>query len=216
MRPLWLALLALLLVCRPASATEPAGKSTSGAAIIREINLARQRPRVYLAYLEELRNHFQGKILILPGHAMLRTREGVGAVEEAIRFLQHTRPLGPLTFSPGISMAAAEHVTDRAAGALGHSGSDRSNPGDRMNRHGTWKGLWGENLSYGKTNARDVVVALIVDDGLRGRKHRKNIFNPAFNFAGAAVGAHARYRVVCSIDFAAGYVEGAPLALARN
>jgi uncharacterized protein YkwD len=52
-----------------------------------------------------------------------------------------------------------------------------------------------------------VVIALIIDDGLRSRKHRNNIFNPAFNYAGAAFGPHARYRIVCSIDFAAGYVE---------
>ena len=63
------------------------------------------------------------------------------------------------------------------------------------------------------------MLALIVDDGLRGRKHRENIFNPMFNYAGAAVGPHVRYRTVCSIDFAAGYTErdspNDPL-LARN
>ncbi len=76
-----------------------------------------------------------------------------------------------------------------------------------MNRFGAWSGSWGENISYGKSTARDVVIALIIDDGLRSRKHRKNIFNAAFNYAGAAVGPHARYRTVCSIDFAGGYAE---------
>lgn len=104
-------------------------------------------------------------------------------------------------------MAAADHVADQAGGAFGHAGSDRSNPGERMNRHGTWSGFWGENISYGQSNARQIVIALIVDDGLPGRKHRNNIFNPAFNFAGAAIGPHARYRTVCNIDFAARYTE---------
>ena len=88
-----------------------------------------------------------------------------------------------------------------ASRAFGHGGSDHSKPSDRMNRHGTWSTLWGENISYGKAIARDVVTALIIDDGLRSRKHRKNIFNPAFNYAGAAFGPHARYHIVCSIDF---------------
>ncbi len=173
------------------------------------MNLARQHPDVYARYLEELRAHFRGDFLVLPGRTMLRTREGVAAIDEAIRFLQRARPIAPLIFSPGISLAAAEHVADQAAGAFGHGGSDHSNPGDRMNRHGTWSALWGENISYGKATPRDVVIALIIDDGLRSRKHRKNIFNPAFNYAGAAFGPHARYRTVCSIDFAGGYVESA-------
>ncbi len=89
-----------------------------------------------------------------------------------------------------------------------------------MNRHGIWSGTWGENISYGKTSAREIVVALIIDDGQRARKHRKNIFNPAFNIAGAAIGSHARYRTVWSIEFAGGYAEGGTIPrgtlLARN
>ena len=54
---------------------------------------------------------------------------------------------------------------------------------------------------------RGVVLALIIDDGLRTRKHRKNIFNPNFNFVGAAFGRHARFGTVCSMDFAGSYTE---------
>jgi uncharacterized protein YkwD len=220
-RPSFLFIFLTLFVVRDSTARTSAkpDHSPAGTEVIREINLARQHPAVYAGYLEELRRHFQGNILVLPGHTMLRTREGVGAIDDAITFLHRTRPLAPLTASPGITMAAADHVADQASGAYGHNGTDHSNASDRMNRHGRWSVLWGENLSYGKSTARDIVLALIVDDGLRGRKHRKNIFNPTFNYAGAAVGSHARYRTVCSIDFAGGYVEGASNArslFARN
>ena len=66
---------------------------------------------------------------------------------------------------------------------------------------------WAENIAYGRHTAREIVLALIVDDGVRGRGHRKNIFNPTYNVAGAAYGSHARFGSVCSIDFASGYVE---------
>jgi uncharacterized protein YkwD len=187
--------------------------SGAGAAVVREMNLARQRPDIYARYLEELRGRFRGNILALPGNTLLRTREGLGAVEDAIQFLRHQRPLAALAFSEGISKAAAEHVAEQANGSFGHHGSDRTDPGQRMNRHGAWSGRWGENISYGKSTARDIVIALIIDDGLRGRKHRKNIFNPEFKVAGAAMGPHARFRTVCSIDFAGGYMEAASPSL---
>ena len=85
-----------------------------------------------------------------------------------------------------------------------------------MNRYGVWGSRWGENISYGRKSARDIVLALIIDDGLPARKHRKNIFNPTFNFAGAAYGAHARYGSVCNIDFAGSYVERDAALVARS
>ncbi|MBA3543368.1 MAG: CAP domain-containing protein [Chthoniobacterales bacterium] len=217
-RFLVLACLALILSSRPTGA-EPRRYAIVAADVVREMNLARQHPEVYAGYLETLRGSFHGKILVLPGRTMMRTKEGVGAVNDAIRFLRGARPLAPLACSPGISMAAADHVADQASDGFGHGGSDRTNPAQRMNRHGTWSGGWAENISYGKATAREIVIALLIDDGLRGRKHRKNIFNPAFNFAGAAAGSHARYGTVCSIDFAAGYVETASASralIARN
>jgi len=190
-----------------------------GTAVVREMNLARQHPEIYAGFLEQWRTQFRGNLRVWPGHLRLRTREGISAVDEAVRFLHHTRPLRPLAFSTGIALAATDHVTDQANGAMGHKGSDFSNAGERMNRYGTWHTLWGENIAYGHDTARDIVLALIVDDGQRARKHRKNIFNPAFTCAGAAVGPHARYRTVCSMDFAASYIEaGAGLGslVARN
>ena len=71
-----------------------------GTAVVREMNLARQHPDIYARYLEELRAHFRGDFLVLPGRTMLRTREGVAAIDEAIRFLQNVRPIAPLIFSP--------------------------------------------------------------------------------------------------------------------
>jgi uncharacterized protein YkwD len=185
----------------------------SANALIREMNLARQNPALYAGYVEELRAHFNGKMFVR-GRMRVITKEGVAAIDEAVRFLRSVQPLQPLTLSPGMCRGAADHCADQAGGAMGHG-----NPSGRMNRYGRWSVLWGENLSYGKTSARDIVLTLIVDDGLSGRKHRKNIFNPTFNYAGAASGPHARYGTVCTTDFAGGYAErgqvGEPL-FARN
>ena len=181
---------------------ESDGNGVSGRAVIREMNLARTNPAQYATFIEELRTHFRGNVLVLPGRTMLRTKEGVGALDEAIRFLRHAQPQAPLVLSPGMCRAAADHCADQAGGRTGHG-----DPARRMNRYGRWALAWGENVSYGKSSARDIVLALIIDDGLPGRKHRKNIFNPAFNVSGAAYGTHARYRSVCSIEFAGTFAE---------
>ena len=87
--------------------------------------------------------------------------------------------------------AAADHCADQAVGRRGHDGSDQSNPEARISRYGNWGGAWGENIAYGKHSARDIILALIIDDGQPARKHRKNIFSAKFNYAGAAYGPHA-------------------------
>jgi uncharacterized protein YkwD len=198
----------LVVLALPAVASEEKEEGgASGSAVIREMNLARQNPAVYATFMRELRSSMNGNTLVLPGHTRIRTKEGTAAVDEAIRFLQNAQPLQALAVSRGMSRAAADHCADQAAGGFGHEGRDRSHAGQRIARYGTFTGGWGENISYGKASARDVVLALIIDDGLPARKHRKNIFNPSFNFAGAAFGRHARFGTVCSMDFAGGYAE---------
>jgi uncharacterized protein YkwD len=169
----------------------------SATAIIHELNLARQNPASYGRFLQESSN-----IVSL-------SADKIRAVNEAIRFLRTAQPRAPLALSPGLCRAAADHCRDQAKGAIGHNGSNRSNAAGRINRYGIWQGAWAENISYGRRTARQIVVALIVDAGVRGRGHRKNIFNPRYHVAGAASGPHPRFGRICDIDFAGAYVESA-------
>jgi len=207
----------------PAWAQEEKANPSSASparAVIREMNLARQNPALYATFVEELRGRMTGNVMTLPGPTRVRTKEGTRALDEAIRFLRSVSPQAPLVMSPGMSRAVADHCADQASGGFGHAGRDASNALTRISRYGTCGGAWGENISYGKSTARAVVLALIIDDGLPARKHRQNIFNPNFTFAGAAVGRHARFGTVWSMDFAGGYAErghSPPAALvARN
>ena len=189
---------------------------TSSVAVVREMNLARQNPALYATYLEEMRGQFQGNLLVRAGRIPFRTKEGVKAVDEAIRFLRTASPRHPLTFSPGMSRAAADHCAAQAGGGMSHTAG--GNTSTRISRYGNWSGSWGENISCGRQSAREIVIALIIDDGLRSRKHRDNIFSTSFNYAGAATGPHAQYRTICSMAFAGGYAErgSAETLVARN
>ncbi len=216
MHPRKLFLPLALLSCQILNAADDSAPSVSASAVIAEMNLARQNPALYANYVEELRPYYNGNLLVLPGHTRIYTKEGVRALNDAVRFLRSTRPLQPFILSPGMCKSAADHCADQASGRLGHNGTDGSSPGRRMSRYGVWGSSWGENISYGKTTAREIVLQLIIDDGLPARKHRKNIFNSNFNYAGAAYGPHARYHCICNIDFAGAYAERGQPLVARN
>ena len=177
-------------------------------AVVQEVNLARTDPKRYATFLEEVRRGYDGKRLIRPGEIPLVTQEGAKAADEAIQFLRKQAPMQTLKPSRGMSLAARDHVKDQGPrGDTGHDGSDRSKPWNRVSRYGTWKNKTGENIAYGDSEARRIVIALIIDDGVPKRGHRKSIFDANFNVIGVAVGAHATYGTMCVMTFAGGYEE---------
>ncbi|MES2572585.1 MAG: CAP domain-containing protein [Verrucomicrobiota bacterium] len=160
------------------------------AQVLAEMNLARSAPRAYAALLSKRLAGFTGK-------------EGHGVVEEAVRFLNQAEPLPPLAACPGLNNSAALHVAAQGpAGKMGHA-----NFAGRVRQFGQWQGAAGENIHYGLKDARGIVMALIVDDGVRDRAHRLNIFNARYGVAGVARGMHAKYGAMCVIDFAGEFVE---------
>lgn len=196
-----------------AQGREVAGKDASPSTlereILREMNLARERPAHYADLLEARKQHFDGKLFRRPGEAAaLVTKEGVKAVEEAIGYLRAARPAPPLALSAGMSQASRDHLRDRQKSRkTGHKGRDGSMPWDRVSRYGEWQKRVGENLSFGPETARDIVAAFIIDDGVASRGHRKNLFQPDFRVAGIACGPHPKWRHMCVIDYAGGFVE---------
>ena len=176
--------------------------------VVYEINMARTAPKDYASLLEQYRKYYDRKILRLPGETPILTKEGVRAVDEAIRFLRSIQPFPPLIPSKGMSSGAKDHVKDQgSAGSSQHKGSDGSQSWDRVNRYGTWEKSLGENIAFGSDKARNIVLSLIIDDGVSTRGHRKNIFHPDFRVIGVACGLHPTYRTVCVITFAGGYKE---------
>ncbi|MBU0926636.1 MAG: CAP domain-containing protein [Spirochaetes bacterium] len=190
----------------PVSPSAPPIAQSMEEAIIQELNLARTRPSLYADVLREYRKFIRGNYLERPGETTVVLNEGVKAVDEAIAYLERQEPVPPLALSPGLSKAASDHARDQGkTGQTGHTGSDRSTMSQRAERYGSWIKTLGENIAYGAETARDVVIQLIVDDGVASRGHRTNVFNPAFLVVGVSFGKHPKYRTICVQDFAGGF-----------
>jgi len=154
-------------------------------AVLAELNYARAHPAQYAL---ELRRDADAS----------GDRE---ALEEAIDFLERQQPLPPLEGDPRITVAAREHSRAQAAsGSVGHGVA--GSLGRRLRDNGVWAGLSAENISYGNDTATGVIRQLIIDSGVPGRGHRRNIFSASYQLAGVACGPHPTYDVMCVIDFA--------------
>eukprot|EP00697_Spironema_sp_BW2_P006955 gnl/Spiro4/21144_TR10317_c0_g1_i1.p1 gnl/Spiro4/21144_TR10317_c0_g1~~gnl/Spiro4/21144_TR10317_c0_g1_i1.p1 ORF type:complete len:598 (+),score=123.51 gnl/Spiro4/21144_TR10317_c0_g1_i1:60-1853(+) len=177
-------------------------------AIMKEINLARMHPDVVKARLELRRPFYDGTDYSQPGHPIWTTREGITALNDAIDFLATQPGVSPWTVSWGLTASSRDLVEDQGPkGAVGHFGADGSSPFDRMNRHGSWHVAAAENNSYGYDDPQDIVDQWIIDDGVSGRGHRKNLYNDVFTVTGIASGKHLTYDIMTVMDMAGAYEE---------
>ncbi len=176
--------------------------------ILAEINLARTNPAQYLRYLEEFKPYYHGKEIKYSDGSTLITNEGVSALEEAITFVRSLKPLPPLVLRQGLILGARDHLNDLVkTGQSGHRGSDGSVPEDRLSRYGRWRDSVGENIVYRSRKAREDVIALLIDDGVKTRGHRKNIFKSEFQVIGLALSAPSKAQTMCVITFAGGFAD---------
>lgn len=203
-----LLLITLLLPAQaPAPTPAPEPATAFERAVVQEMSDLRVRPKAWARILKEMRGQFEGTLWNRPGRIPLRTEEGARALDEAIVFLESVRPLGPLRFNEGLALAARRHARDIGPrGGLEHVGADGVRLSGRLNRLGIWQGLIAENISTLEEDPRQVVIQLLVDDGVPGRGHRLNLFYPDLHQAGAGSAPHRDYRVVTVIDYASGFL----------
>lgn len=178
--------------------------------IILHLNMARTDPGRYSQEFISPRSAFyNNKMYLEPGGPEnfigLKTQEGLNAVYEATEIMNRTQALEPLKANKKLTLAAQYHATDQSKydgiGHLSHNGSTLKN---RVERYGKWQHTIGENIIYGAKSAREVVVQLLIDDGVKSRGHRTNILNNDYKVVGVACDKHPSYGSICVMDFAGG------------
>lgn len=177
-----------------------------------EHNLARTKPAEYAeTRVKPMLDKFDEKRFRDDGGAgptrVLLTQEGAAPVLDLLKTLEAHEPCGPLSLEAGLSSAAQRHAADLGySGGMDHAGTDGSTVQTRIEDHGEWWGSCGENISLGFSGARNIVLWLLVDDGVPGRGHRKNILDAKFNVMGCSeLREHVKLRQCIVFDYATGF-----------
>ncbi len=85
---------------------------------------------------------------------------------------------------------------------LGHFGKDGSQLPQRIAKFGSVSFGYAENIVYYVDLPREIVLMMIIDDGIASRGHRKNIFNRAFRQVGIGYGKGRENEGLCVVVFA--------------
>jgi uncharacterized protein YkwD len=103
----------------------------------------------------------------------------------------------PLAWNDKLGETASRHSLDMARnGFLSHTGSDGTNPGERISRAGYKWLTYGEDVGQGYRTPEEVV-----DGWLKSEIHCKNIMNPEFREAGSAYAKSSSLRIYWTIVF---------------
>jgi uncharacterized protein YkwD len=84
-------------------------------------------------------------------------------------------------------------------GAVGHFSKKLGSFEQRLKKYAN-KAI-GENCDYGSDEPLDILMNLLIDDGVVGVGHRKNLLSSRFKWIGIAIEPHKTYEWNCVIDF---------------
>jgi hypothetical protein len=110
--------------------------------------------------------------------------------------------------SRALFLSAKDHAIDIGDnGTTGHKSTDGSDLKMRISRHASEPKYFGENCAYGLKEPVELIIHMLVDDGLQSRAHRANILNQNFSQVGLVVKPHASYKFICVQVFGAEIVD---------
>jgi uncharacterized protein YkwD len=112
-----------------------------------------------------------------------------------VRELRKVKDLPILQPAEDLTKMAKEHAKN--SGRTGHVGHKGYNA--RSKKYCDAYSFYSENCDYGVDHPMEVVIDLLIDEGVPGKGHRENILNPKANTIGVGYAPHKEYivNVVC-------------------
>jgi len=181
------------------------GLSDLEADVILEINKVRANPDVYAEqYILPRVQKFKDK-----AYGDLTTKEGTVAVMDCYNALKAAPKVHPLNPDEKLIQLARYHTGKQSkTSETGHDTPGGKTITKRFKKLVKKGYAVGENLSYGEDTAREIVIKLLIDDGIPSRGHRKNIMERGYINVGVSYGDHQHFGHMCTIDFSGPVNQG--------
>lgn len=171
--------------------------------VIIEYNKCRTNPSRYAReYLTPFLNSINTDGTYKSSSGQLYTsKEGLSVIKEAIAELDTMHPLSMLRPQKYLHQAAKYHCKDTGPkGKVGHDGTDGSSPTDRGKIFNPDCIGVAESISYGFRDPQDIMIQLLVDDGVPSRGHRRGVFFKQISHIGTSIQKHKKYGYMCVVD----------------
>ena len=173
--------------------------------IFNEINKVRRNPQYIIPHLIKMKQFYKHKEYRNPIlNYYILTEEGVEAVKEAIKFVKIQKSLKPLIRFNELDNSAnelVEFLLKTGKMEVDEKRDKEERMEIRIRKHFKKQGGLAENISFGWSNAIDIVLQMIIDDGVKSRGHCKNLFAEHFNFIGVFSGDHKVLEHCSVIEF---------------
>ena len=176
-------------------------------ALYEELNILRQNPRSYIPLIEKQMRTIKKNNILKKKDSNLRIQliEGRSAYEEAIYFLEQQIPVSPLNKEIKLSYAAQDLVKDIGErGVVTHKDNKGQFTSERIEKYCEWDFCANEIIEVSSKNPEDILISLLVDDGIKNRADRKALFQDNYNYVGIACGPHCEYEIVTVFVFVGG------------
>lgn len=116
--------------------------------------------------------------------------------------LKNLKILSPLNYSEKLFIFARHHAkTTGKKGKVGHKSIYLKGYKSRTKKLLKNYSVVGENIHYGLDNPKKIILELLIDDGIKGVGHRKNILSNEYKYASVSIQPHKKYIFNTVIEF---------------
>ena len=175
--------------------------------LYKELNKLRQDPKSYIPLIKAQMETIKKNNVLKKkdSNLQIQTLEGKAAYNEAILFLENQEPVNPLTKEIKLSYAAQDLAKDIGErGIVSHQDKDGNYVSERIEKYCEWDYCANEVIEVSSRNVKDILISLLVDDGVRDRPDRRALFQNIYNYVGISCGPHTEYEIVTVLVFAGG------------